>query len=54
MVQSVLGTFDSLNPLVVRGLAARSIRNYVIESLMTRNYDALSAKMNVFAGSVTS
>jgi peptide/nickel transport system substrate-binding protein len=39
MVQSVLGTFDSLNPLVVKGLAARSIRSYVIESLMTRNYD---------------
>ena len=39
MVQSVLGTFDSLNPFVVRGLAAQSIRNYVIESLMTRNYD---------------
>jgi peptide/nickel transport system substrate-binding protein len=39
MVQSVLGTFDSLNPFVVRGLAAQSIRNYVIEGLMTRNYD---------------
>ena len=39
MVQSVLGTFDSLNPFVVRGLAAQSIRSYVVESLMTRGYD---------------
>src|SRR5262245_58965495 len=39
LVQGVLGTFDSLNPFVVRGLAAQSIRGYVIESLMTRGYD---------------
>jgi peptide/nickel transport system substrate-binding protein len=39
MVQGVLGTFDSLNPFVVRGLAAQSIRGYVVESLMARGYD---------------
>jgi peptide/nickel transport system substrate-binding protein len=39
MVQSVLGTFDSLNPLVVRGLSALFIRGHVIESLMARGYD---------------
>lgn len=39
LVQGVLGTFDSLNPLIVMGLAAQSIRGYVIESLMARGYD---------------
>ncbi|MGO4715335.1 extracellular solute-binding protein [Bradyrhizobium sp. 2TAF24] len=32
----VLGTFDSLNPLIVKGLAVQQIRGYVIESLLTR------------------
>src|SRR5271165_6593780 len=36
LVQGVLGTFDSLNPFVVRGIAPPSIRGYVVESLMTR------------------
>ncbi|MEZ5788691.1 MAG: extracellular solute-binding protein [Xanthobacteraceae bacterium] len=35
----VLGTFDSLNPLVVRGVPAQSLRGYVIESLLARSYD---------------
>ena len=39
LVQGVLGTFDSLNPFIVKGLAAPSIRGYVIESLMARGYD---------------
>lgn len=39
LVQSALGTFDSLNPFVVQGIAPPEIRDYVIESLMTRNYD---------------
>jgi peptide/nickel transport system substrate-binding protein len=39
LVQGVLGTFDSLNPLIVKGLAAQSLRGYVIESLMARGYD---------------
>src|SRR5690606_19207105 len=36
LVQGVLGTFDSLNPFIVRGLAAQSLRGYVFESLMAR------------------
>jgi len=36
LVQGILGTFDSLNPLIVKGLALPSIRGYVIESLMAR------------------
>ena len=39
LVQGVLGTFDSLNPLIAKGLPAPSIRGYVIESLMARGYD---------------
>jgi peptide/nickel transport system substrate-binding protein len=39
LVQGVLGTFDSLNPLIVKGIAPASIRGYVVESLMARGYD---------------
>lgn len=39
LVQGALGTFDSLNPLIVNGVPAISTRGYVIESLLTRNYD---------------
>jgi peptide/nickel transport system substrate-binding protein len=39
LVQGVLGTFDSLNPFIVKGLPAHSLRGYVIESLMARGYD---------------
>jgi peptide/nickel transport system substrate-binding protein len=34
-----VGSFDSLNPLVVRGNAFQDVRRYVIESLMTRGAD---------------
>jgi peptide/nickel transport system substrate-binding protein len=39
LTQGVLGTFDSLNPLIVKGLALSAIRGYVIEGLMARGYD---------------
>ncbi|MGA7805530.1 extracellular solute-binding protein [Bradyrhizobium sp.] len=35
----MLGTFDSLNPLIVRGIALQQIRGYVVESLMARGED---------------
>jgi peptide/nickel transport system substrate-binding protein len=35
----VPGTFDTVNPLVVRGLSVPNIRGYVIEGLMARGYD---------------
>ena len=38
LVHGVLGTFDSLNPFIVKGLAAQNIRGYVIESLLARGY----------------
>jgi peptide/nickel transport system substrate-binding protein len=39
LVEGVLGTFDSLNPLIVQGLPLQTIRGYVIESLLARSYD---------------
>ncbi len=39
LVQGLLGTFDSLNPLIVRGLAVQQIRGFVVESLMSRGND---------------
>ena len=49
-VQGVLGTFDTLNPFIVKGLVAQGMRaplvssvnvitGYVVESLMARSYD---------------
>ena len=35
----VLGTFDSLNPFIIRGVAPSGLREYVFESLMTRSGD---------------
>jgi peptide/nickel transport system substrate-binding protein len=39
LVEGVLGTFDSLNPMIVQGLPVQPIRGYVVESLMARSYD---------------
>ncbi|WP_371126170.1 extracellular solute-binding protein [Bradyrhizobium sp.] len=39
LVQGILGTFDSLNPLIVRGLAVQQVRGFVVESLMARGHD---------------
>ena len=50
LVEGVLGSFDSLNPFIVKGLGAQGIRSpfvsgsnvisgYVVESLMARGYD---------------
>src|SRR4051812_3459262 len=39
LVQGLPGTFDSLNPLIVRGLAVQQIRGFVVESLMARGND---------------
>lgn len=36
--QAVTGTFDSLNPFIVKGNAATGIRTYVFESLLSRNW----------------
>jgi peptide/nickel transport system substrate-binding protein len=52
LVQGVLGTFDSLNPFIVRGIAPPSIRGYVVESLMARGYDEPFTLYGLIARSV--
>lgn len=37
--QAVTGSFDSVNPFIVKGQAASGIRTYVFESLLGRNWD---------------
>ena len=39
IVYAVIGSFDSLNPLIVKGAAVQSIRGNVYESLMARGFD---------------
>ncbi len=36
---ATVGSFDSLNPLIIKGVAALGIRKHVYESLMARSYD---------------
>ena len=52
IVEGALGTFDSLNPLIVQGLAVQPIRGYVIESLMARSYDEPFTLYGLLARSV--
>ena len=52
LVWSVLGTFDSLNPFIVRGLAVQQIRGYVVESLMSRGNDEAFTLYGLLARSV--
>ena len=35
----MLGSFDSVNPLIVKGVAARGVREHTLESLMGRSLD---------------
>src|SRR5437660_887663 len=52
LVQGVHGTFDSLNPLIVRGLAVQQIRGSVLESLMARGNDEAFTLYGLLAKSV--
>jgi peptide/nickel transport system substrate-binding protein len=52
LVQGLLGTFDSLNPFIVKGLALQAIRPYVVESLMARGYDEPFTLYGLLASSV--
>ena len=56
-VQGILGTFDSLNPYIIKGLAAQAARGsviggYVVESLMQRGYDEPFTLYGLLAHSV--
>ena len=48
----VLGTFDSLNPFIVRGLAVQQMRGYVVESLLARGNDEPFTLYGLLARSV--
>jgi peptide/nickel transport system substrate-binding protein len=48
----VLGTFDSLNPLIVMGVPVQAVRGYVVESLMARGYDEPFTLYGLLAQSV--
>jgi peptide/nickel transport system substrate-binding protein len=52
LTHGVLGTFDSLNPFVVKGLVAANIRGYTIESLLARGYDEPFTLYGLLADSV--
>jgi peptide/nickel transport system substrate-binding protein len=52
LVEGILGTFDSLNPLIVRGLAVQQIRGFVVESLMARGNDEAFTLYGMLANSV--
>lgn len=39
LVLGSLGSFDSLNPFIIKGVAATALREYVFESLLTRGGD---------------
>ncbi len=39
VVYANLGTFDSLNPYIVKGLPVQEVRGHVVEGLMARGYD---------------
>src|SRR6202023_4165111 len=46
------GTFDSLNPLIVRGIALQQVRGFVVESLMARGDDEPFTLYGLLAKSV--
>ena len=52
LVWGILGTFDSLNPQIVRGLAVQQIRGFVVESLMARGNDEAFTLYGLLARSV--
>ncbi len=47
-----LGTYDSLNPFIIRGVTPSGIRDYVYESLMARSQDEPFTLYGLIAGSV--
>jgi peptide/nickel transport system substrate-binding protein len=52
LVQGIPGTFDSLNPLIVKGVAVQQIRGFVVESLMGRGNDEAFTLYGLLAKSV--
>ncbi len=52
LVEGELGTFDSLNPLIVLGLPVQAVRGFVFESLMARGFDEPFTLYGLLARSV--
>ncbi|KAB2939478.1 MAG: extracellular solute-binding protein [Hyphomicrobium sp.] len=52
LVLGAFGSFDSLNPLIVKGVAANGIRDFTIESLMARGLDEPFTLYGLIAESV--
>lgn len=52
LVLGAFGSFDSLNPLIIKGVAANGIRDFVIESLMARGLDEPFTLYGLIAESV--
>lgn len=50
--QAVVGTFDSLNPFIVKGNAAQGPRTFVFESLMARNWGEAFSLYGLLAESI--
>ena len=52
LVLAKRGSFDSLNPLIVKGVSAEGIREYVYESLLARAYDEPFSLYGLIAESI--
>jgi peptide/nickel transport system substrate-binding protein len=52
LVQSIPGSFDSLNPFIVKGVALQQIRGFVVESLMARGNDEPFTLYGLLADSI--
>jgi peptide/nickel transport system substrate-binding protein len=50
--QATTGTFDSLNPFIVKGNAPTGVRTYVFESLLGRNWDEPFSLYGLLAESI--
>ncbi len=50
--QAVSGTFDSVNPFIVKGTAANGIRTYVFESMLGRNWEEPFSLYGLLAESI--
>jgi peptide/nickel transport system substrate-binding protein len=50
--QALTGSFDSVNPFIVKGTAAYGVRTYTFESLMGRNWDEPFSLYGLLAESI--
>ncbi|WP_368905097.1 extracellular solute-binding protein [Taklimakanibacter lacteus] len=50
--QAITGSFDSVNPFIVKGQKAANVNTYVFESMMTRNYGEAFSVYGLLAQSI--